>query len=114
SESSSVTARLLYETLRQRHRCLFYAHNPYLVCAVHLDFVPELPRKDGKRSLSRFPLRTDIALNLNQNFATVRCPDEVNIAALVIWIILNVLDAHCFWFGAKPSLNISSSKVCYF
>ncbi|MHC5939004.1 hypothetical protein [Nostoc sp.] len=24
---------------RRRHRCLFYAHNPYLVCAVHLDGV---------------------------------------------------------------------------
>ncbi|MEH2321901.1 hypothetical protein [Nostoc sp.] len=24
---------------RLRHRCLLYAHNPYLVCAVHLDGV---------------------------------------------------------------------------
>ncbi|MEH2321906.1 MAG: hypothetical protein V7K24_33500 [Nostoc sp.] len=32
-------ARLLYETLRERHRCLLYAHNPHIVCAVHPDGV---------------------------------------------------------------------------
>ncbi|MEH1768563.1 MAG: hypothetical protein V7L27_30355 [Nostoc sp.] len=27
-------ARLLYETLRERHRCHLYTHNPHIVCFV--------------------------------------------------------------------------------
>ncbi|MEH2176455.1 hypothetical protein, partial [Nostoc sp.] len=47
-----------------------------------------------------------VALNLNQNFATVRCTDEVNISALVAWVIFNVNNTNSFWFGEQPSFHI--------
>ncbi|QFS50600.1 hypothetical protein GXM_08094 [Nostoc sphaeroides CCNUC1] len=34
-----------------------------------------------------------IALNLNQNFATVRCPNEVNISVLKLGVIFNINNA---------------------